>query len=120
MKRCRDVWKRASGSDVKPPTQEAAERKSSGFVALGSACTALKVFVEAAKAAGTDLTQDSWKTGLGSLGTVDLAFAPVASFGPDKPDGQDTFLLQQHDPRWKLGSTIPQFISVGETITLRS
>jgi hypothetical protein len=117
MKRCREVWKKASGQDVKPPTQEAAEGKSSGFPALASACVELKVFVAAATAAGPDLTYDSFMKGLSSLGKIELAGVPAASFGPNKPDAQDSFQLVRINPQWKPNTTVQQFLPIGEPIT---
>ena len=118
MKQCRDVWKKASGQDVKPPTVESQEGKSSGFSALGNSCIELQVFVAAAKAAGTDLTYDSFMNGLESLGKIQLAGLPAASFGPNKPDAQDSFQLVKFNTAWKPGSNAQEFLPSGTTITL--
>jgi hypothetical protein len=117
MKQCRDVWKKASGQDVKPPTQEAAEGKSSGWSALASSCIELDLFVAAAKAAGPDLTYDSFMKGLASLGKIDLPGIPAASFGPNKPDAQDSFQFVRINPQWKPNSTVQEFLPTGGPIT---
>jgi len=44
--------------------------------------------------------------------------APVASFGPGKPDGQDKFQLVRFDPTWQAGQGKEQFVAIGEPITL--
>ncbi len=117
MKRCREVYKKATGIEVKTAAEETADGKSSGNSGLSQACTALQIFVAGAEAAGANLTQETWLKGLESVGKIELPSAPVASFGPNKPDGQDSFQLQKHDPAWKAGSTDPEFISIGEPIT---
>jgi hypothetical protein len=120
MKRCRDVWKRASGQDVKTPTEESLEGKSSGFTALASICAELDIFAPAAKAAGADLTYDSFMKGLESLGKLQIAGVPAASFGPNKPDAQDSFQLVKFNPAWKPGTTTQEFLPVGPPINLTS
>jgi hypothetical protein len=87
---------------------------------MATACTDLQIFVAAAEAAGKNLNQQTWQKGLESIGNIALPVAPIASFGPDKPDGQDSFQLMQHDPNWKPGGTTPEFVPLGEQITMRS
>jgi hypothetical protein len=118
MQRCRAVWKKASGQDVKPPTEELKEGKSSGFTALSGGCTLLYgIFVPAATAAGADLTYATFMKGLESLGKIDLPGTPAASFGPNKPDAQDNFQLMQLNPAWKSGSTAQEFLPLGPPLT---
>jgi ABC-type branched-subunit amino acid transport system substrate-binding protein len=121
MKHCRAVWKKASGKDIKKYTEEQKEGKSSGFSAMSTACTALQIFVTAATKAGPDLTYDTFMKALQSLGKIELPASPIASFGPNKPDGQDSFQLMKMNPQWKAGSTgITELLPVGQPITLSS
>jgi ABC-type branched-subunit amino acid transport system substrate-binding protein len=120
MQRCRDVYTKATGKEIKTMAQETADGKSSGNAAMTGACSALQIFVAAAEAAGENLNQDTWQKGLESIGEVALPAAPIASFGPDKPDAQDSFQLMQHDPNWEPSGTTEEFIPLGDPITLRS
>jgi hypothetical protein len=118
MRRCRAVWRQASGHDVKPPTEELKDGKSSGFTALSAGCTLLKIFVDAATEAGSNLTYASFTKGLESLGNIDLPSSPKSSFAPNKFDAQDSFQLMQFNPAWKSGSTVQQFLPLGTPVTL--
>jgi hypothetical protein len=118
MQRCRAVWKQATGKDIQTTTQEDLAGKSSGNVAMSIACTALQIFVAAAKAAGPDLDDQTFAKGLASIGKIELAGVPVASFGPNKPDGQDSFQLLKLDPDWKQGQGKQQFTAIGSPLTL--
>jgi hypothetical protein len=115
---CVDVYEAATGNEIKTQGQEDIDGESSGNVAMQIACTTLQIFVQGATAAGSNLTNDSLKEGIESLGATELANTPVASFGPDKFDGQDQFQLLQFDPDWVEGSGEPQFNAVGEPVTL--
>lgn len=118
MQRCRAIWTRATGKVIKPPLEEQKDGKSSSFTAMATACTALRIFVDAATAAGPDLTPATWQRGLESLGTIPVASGTAASFGPNKPDGQDSFQLQRFNPVWKSGSGAQQLLALGEPFTL--
>jgi hypothetical protein len=118
MKHCRAVWKQATGKDILTAAQETAQGKSTGNSAMTTACTALQVFDAAADAAGPNLTAQTWAKGVESLGTIAMPAMPVGSFGPNKPDAQDKFQLERHDPTWTPTSTKPEFIPVGAPITL--
>jgi hypothetical protein len=118
MQKCRAVWKKASGQDVKSPSQELADGKSSGFTGLSGACTLLDIFVAAATKAGPDLTYATFTKALASLGPISLPGGSPASFGPNKPDAQDSFQLMQLNPAWKSGSTVREFLPLGSSITL--
>ena len=72
----------------------------------------------AAKSAGKNLNAQTWQKGLDSIGKIELANTPIASFGPNKPDGQDSFQLLKHDPTWTTTSSKPEFISIGQPISL--
>jgi hypothetical protein len=120
MRHCRDVWKRTTGMDIKPYSEELKDGKSSGFSAMTTACATLRIFVEAAKAAGANLTPQTWEKGLASLGRIALPGVPAASFGRGKLDGQDSFQLMRFNPAWKAGSSEPQFLPLGDPITLTS
>ena len=61
------------------------------------ACRDLDLFVQAATAAGVDLTNDSFRTGLESLTETTLPQIPFVSFGPGKYNGGDTFRLVEFD-----------------------
>ncbi|NIR41652.1 MAG: hypothetical protein GWN79_27145, partial [Actinobacteria bacterium] len=54
--------------------------------------------VAAATAAGPELTNESFREGLESLGSIDLPGTAFASFGPGKWDGDDGFRLVSYDP----------------------
>ena len=114
------AYKKATGKDVKTPTQENTDKKSSGFSPLQNLCTALDIFVAAAEKAGKDLNQHTWEQGLESLGKIALPTSPNASFGPNKPDGQDSFQLERQDPSWTTKSSAPEFIPIGKPILLTS
>lgn len=68
------------------------------FAGIRDACTSLAVFVAAATAAGPDLTNESFRTGVESLGSIQLPGQAFASFGPGKFDGEDGFRLVEFDP----------------------
>jgi ABC-type branched-subunit amino acid transport system substrate-binding protein len=118
FKHCADVYKKASGQAIQSQLQEDVAGKSSGNVAMQIACTNLQIFVEGAKAAGTNLTNDTLKSGIESLGKIDLANGTVGSFGPGKLDAQDSFQLAKFDATWKQGQGKPQFIPIGQPVTL--
>lgn len=120
MKQCRAAYQNATGNVVKTPTEETKAGKSSGFAAMQQICSAMTIFVEAAKKAGPNLTNETWKAALESLGTIELPATPQASFAPNKPDAQDSFHLMQHDPKWKPNGPINEFIPLGQPITLSS
>ena len=61
------------------------------------ACRDLDLFVQAATAAGNDLTNDSFATGLASLTQTSLPEIPFVSFSADKLNGGDTLRLVQFD-----------------------
>jgi branched-chain amino acid transport system substrate-binding protein len=117
MQRCRDLWTKATGKIIKTPTQESKDGKSSSFTAMSTVCTALRIFVDAAKAAGPNLTPQTWEQGLQSLGSIQVASGTTTSFGPNKPDGQDSFVLQKYNPAWKSGSDVLQMLPVGNVFT---
>jgi hypothetical protein len=118
MKHCREVYKAATGKTILTPTQEEQQGKSSGFQGMSTTCAELQMFVAGADAAGADLTPETWLKGLESVGKIELAASPEASFGPNKPDGQDGFQLVKFNPAWTAKSGVAQFIPVGKSITL--
>ena len=118
MTHCREVYKAATGKTILTPAQEQSESKSSGFQGMSTTCSELQMFVAGAKAAGADLTPQTWLKGLESVGKIELAASPDASFGPGKPDGQDGFQLVKFNPAWTSKSTVPEFLPVGSSITL--
>ncbi len=61
------------------------------------ACRDLDLFVQAATAAGVELTNETFRTGLESLTDLSFAQMPFASFAPDKYNGNDTLRLVQFD-----------------------
>ena len=69
---------------------------------------------------GPNLTNATWEKGLEEIGNIAEPLAPIASFGPNKPDGQDSFVMVKHDPSWKPGSPKAEFIAVGQPITVTS
>jgi hypothetical protein len=60
-------------------------------------CRDLDLFVQAATAAGVELTNDSFLAGLDSLTETSFAQIPFASFGPGKYNGNDTLRLVEFD-----------------------
>lgn len=60
-------------------------------------CRDLDLFVQAATAAGVELTNDSFLAGLESLTETSFAQIPFASFGPGKYNGNDTLRLVEFD-----------------------
>ena len=118
MKHCRDVYKAATGKVIRLRPRSRQQGKSSGFQGMSTTCAALQMFVAGANAAGADLTPEKWLKGLESVGKIELAAAPEASFGPGKPDGQDSFQLVKFNPAWTPTSGVQQFIPVGAPITL--
>jgi hypothetical protein len=118
MQHCRSAYTAETGKTVETLTQEQKLGHSTGFIAMQQVCSELQMFEGAANAAGPDLTQQSWLKGLESIGKIELAVSPQSSFGPNKPDGQDSFQLVKLNPAWKTGSTAQQFLAVGAPITL--
>jgi ABC-type branched-subunit amino acid transport system substrate-binding protein len=118
FKHCADVYKQATGQVIQSQLQEDVAGKSSGNAAMQIACTAMQIFVAGAKAAGPNLNNDTLEKGIESIGKVELASTPIASFGPNKLDGQDSFQLQKFDPSWKQGQGRPQFIAIGPPVVL--
>jgi ABC-type branched-subunit amino acid transport system substrate-binding protein len=118
MQDCRAVYKRATGIDIQTNAEEQRTGKSTGFGGMISVCTAMQIFVQAAKNAGADLNQETWAQGLAKIGSIALPEAPTASFGPNKFDGQDSFVLQRFNPAWTSKSSRPEFITIGQAITV--
>jgi hypothetical protein len=118
FKHCVDVYRQASGQTVQSQLQEDVAGKSSGNVAMQIACTTLQIFVAGAKAAGANLNNQTLEKGIESIGKIELANGTVGSFGPNKLDGQDSFQLQKFDATWKQGEGKPQFIAIGQPVTL--
>jgi ABC-type branched-subunit amino acid transport system substrate-binding protein len=119
MRECKAAWKKATGKEILTAQEEAVAGKSSGLAAIGDICTFLQIFVSAAEAAGNNLTQETWQQGLESLGSLPNEPGTPMSFGPGKPDGQDSFQLAKLDPTWEEGSSEPQLLPVGEQIILK-
>jgi len=61
------------------------------------ACRDLDLFIQAATAAGVELTNDSFGAGLESLSQTSLPEIPFVSFGPGKYHGGDTLRLVEFD-----------------------
>jgi ABC-type branched-subunit amino acid transport system substrate-binding protein len=120
MQHCREVYQKATGIVIRTVSEDNAAGKSSGAAGMMFACSALQIFVEAAKRAGPNLTNETWAKGLEAIGKIAEPLAPIASFGPNKYDGQDSFVMVKHDPTWKPGSTKPEFIAIGQPIILTS
>jgi len=60
-------------------------------------CRDLDLFIQAATAAGVDLTNDTFQAGLDTLTDTSFAQIPFASFGPGKYNGNDTLRLVEFD-----------------------
>lgn len=65
---------------------------------VGYYCSAFDVFVQAADAAGDDLTQETWLAGAESLGDLVLPAIPYGSLGPSKHDVGDAVGIYTFDP----------------------
>jgi hypothetical protein len=118
MRHCREVYKAATGKEIKPPSVEQKEGKSSGWAATATTCAALQIFTTAAEAAGPNLTPETWKAALEAIGPIELATTHTASLAPGKPDAQDGFQLMQFNREWKPNAGISQFNPIGEPIIL--
>ena len=77
MRRCREVYKKATGIEIKTEQEELAAKKSTGGGAMSEACTAMQIFVAAAKAAGKNLNNETFAKGVASIGKISLPSAPV-------------------------------------------
>jgi hypothetical protein len=119
FKHCVDVYEKATNKKVKDQLQEDLDGKSSGDVAMQIACTTLQIFEAGAKAAGKTLNNDTFRKGIESLGSMELANGTKAVFGPGSLAGQVSFQLAKFDPNWKEGSGKPQFIQTGKTIQVK-
>ena len=118
MQACRAAYQRETGKVIKTAAQETADGTSSGLAAMTQTCSALAIFVAAAKAAGPNLNQQTFLKGLESIGAISTPAAPVGSLGPNKWDAQDSFQLAKHDPTWTPKSTQSEFIPVGQPVTI--
>jgi hypothetical protein len=116
--RCREVYEAATGKRIENPIDEDLAGESTGYTAMTIACTDMQIFVAAATAAGPNLTNETFLAALESLGEIELANTPVASFGPGKTDAQDSFVLMRFDPTWKEGEGREQFIAMGDPFVL--
>jgi hypothetical protein len=117
MRACRDAYQKATGKVIQTLDQENAAGKSTGFGAMQDACSELTMFVDGAKAAGANLDYDSWVKGLESVGPIQLPYAP-SSFAPGKLDGQDAFQLVEQDPKWNPRASTPEFLPLGQPISV--
>ncbi|MDH3707233.1 MAG: hypothetical protein OES57_14280, partial [Acidimicrobiia bacterium] len=76
---------------------ELPEGEPDWYTGIRDACTNLAVFVPAATAAGPELTNDSFRAGLESLGPIEIPGRVFASLGPGKWDAEDGFRLYVFD-----------------------
>lgn len=83
---CIDVYN-ASGPETPVAADELTGETLNG---IGYYCAALQVFVDAATAAGADLTPTTFGAGAESLGELQLPGIPFGSLGPDKHSVGDT------------------------------
>ncbi len=118
FKRCKAVYEKASGVEVLTAPEEDRLGKSTGLAALTATCTTLQIFVAAAEAAGDVLNNDTFRKGIESLGEIELAGSPDASFGPGKYDGQNALAMYTYDPSYVEGSGDPPFIEDDEVVEL--
>jgi len=78
-------------------------------------CRDLDLFVQAATAAGVELTNDSFQVGLDSLTDTSLPQFPFVSFGPGKYNGNDTLRLVEFDGD---ADEDGEIVSIGDPIDL--
>lgn len=78
-------------------------------------CRDIDLFVQAATAAGVELTNDSFQAGLESLTDTSLPQYPFVSFGPDKYNGNDTLRLVEFDGD---ADEDGEIVSIGDPIDL--
>ena len=64
---------------------------------VGQSCAAFQIFVEAATAAGSDLTPATWAAGAESLGDLELPGLPYASLTPTKHSAGDAIATYSWD-----------------------
>jgi ABC-type branched-subunit amino acid transport system substrate-binding protein len=116
MQHCRQVWKQKTGQQIVNGALTGSQTDMT-WVGMEFTCSALQIFVAAAKAAGTNLTNATWQHGLESIGKIAVPNAPISSFGPNKADANDNFQLEQFNRAWKPGSTVEEFKPIGQPVT---
>ena len=92
MQRCISIVE-AAVPDLTVVNPEELTEPEDWYAGIDDACTSLRLFVAAAEAAGPDLTNDSFRAGLESLGPIALPGKAHASTGPGKWDADDGFRL---------------------------
>ncbi len=95
---CVPLWDAANPDDTVNDPNDIPEDAPNHMVGLGVACRTLKIFVEAATAAGDVLNNDTFQGGLEAVGEFDLPTYGPASIGPDKLDAQDDLVMWVYDP----------------------
>ena len=85
------------GLDEVTPPSKLGDEIVDWYTGIRDACETLTVFEAAAVAAGPELTNDSFRAGLESLGSLAIPGKVLASFGPGKWDGEDGFRLYEFD-----------------------
>jgi ABC-type branched-subunit amino acid transport system substrate-binding protein len=78
---CRAVVEQAGGAPV--------ERGSTAYEAAMYACNQIRLFAQAADAAGVELTRAGWASAMQGLGSFELAYADGGSFSETKFDAAD-------------------------------
>jgi ABC-type branched-subunit amino acid transport system substrate-binding protein len=116
MQHCRQVWKQRTGQEIVNGAKTGSTTDMT-WVGMEYACSALQIFIAAAKAAGPSLTNVTWLHGLESIGKIAIPNAPIASFGPNKADANDNFQLEQFNRAWTPGSPVAEFIPIGQPVT---
>ncbi|MDH4171112.1 MAG: hypothetical protein OEW42_16135 [Acidimicrobiia bacterium] len=94
--------------EVVPPS-EVVDGDPDWYTGIRDACTNLAVLVAGATAAGPELTNDTFRTGIESVGSVAIPGKVFSSLGPGKYDAEDGFRLYEFDPSvGEDGAFVPQ------------
>lgn len=96
IQQCIEVVEGATDAVVIPP-DELEEGDPDYWSGMFNACRDLAIFIQVAKAAGPDLTNESWVAALGKVGDLSVPGFEFASLGPDKFDANDQQYLMEYD-----------------------
>ena len=94
---CRRIFDEANPDAPVIAPADAVEGDEQWFNPIMAYCRWLQAFVLIATAAGPDLTHDTFSEAAYGLGDFTLPAQPYNSFGPDKPDANDSYRLAEYD-----------------------
>lgn len=96
MAGCVAIIEAGLGFEVRSPDL-LAEGEANYWASLQNTCKSFELLRHIATAAGPDLTNDSFRAAVESLGNFSMSGIPYASLGPDKADARDTLSLAEWD-----------------------